>query len=238
MNKDFLDDYVVIIPCLNPDDKLQETVKNIKNEGFNNIIIVNDGSSPKYDVFFQDAIKLVGDKGVLLTHDVNKGQGRAYKTAFECMLKRFPNAKGAIQCDSDGQHRAYDVKRCSEVMEQYPNNLVLGERNFDDPSVPFRSKFGNKCTSKVFSLFFHLDVADTQTGLKGIPTSLITCLIDAPGERYEFCSCTLLEAFRHGYAIRNFPIQTVYDKNNISHFNPIIDAIRIYYFLLKYYFSC
>ena len=238
MEKSILDNYVVVIPCLEPDDNLLETIKSLKEEGFYNIVIVNDGSSPRYDIFFTSATEIEGINCVILVHDHNMGQGRAYKTAFDYFLHHFSGAKGVIQCDADGQHKACDVRRCAEYMEEYPDELILGERDFNGGSVPFKSRFGNKCTSLVFHIFFHLDIKDTQTGLKGIPSSLVSYLIDAPGERYEFCSCTLLEANRLKYGINSFPIQTVYDnKNSSSHFKPVRDAIRVYGCLLKYYLS-
>ena len=35
----------VIIPSLNPDEKIISTVKNLLDEGFDDIILVDDGSS-------------------------------------------------------------------------------------------------------------------------------------------------------------------------------------------------
>ena len=176
--------------------------------------------------------------GVLLKHSVNLGQGRAYKTAFNYYLQEYKDAIGALQCDSDGQHAAEDVLRCAELMLKYKDELILGVRNFNLPEIPFRSRFGNKCTNMVFRLFCGMKLSDTQTGLKGIPTSLIPYLMEASGERYEYCSSVLLEAKKRNYTIREFPIQTVYiDDNASSHFNPFLDSIRIYSFLFKYMLS-
>lgn len=231
--------FVVVIPCLQPDEKLISTIQKLKAVGFEKLIIVNDGSSAKYNDIFDKALSVIGENGgVLLKHSVNLGQGRAYKTAFNYFLQEYPDAIGVLQCDSDGQHDAEDVLKCAELMIQYPNELILGVRNFDSKSVPFRSRFGNKCTSLVFKLFCGLDIDDTQTGLKGIPSSLIPYLMEAVGERYEYCSSVLLEAKKRKFTIRQFPIKTVYiDENASSHFNPIIDSIRIYSLLFKYMIS-
>ena len=69
----------VIIPSLNPDDKLTEVVKGLLAEGFNDIIIVNDGSDENHMEPFKEASK--HSEVTVLTHSVNCGKGRALKTA-------------------------------------------------------------------------------------------------------------------------------------------------------------
>ena len=58
------------------------------------------------------------------------------------------------------------------------------------------------------------------------------------GERYEFETNMLLEAKRSGVGLRQIPIQTIYiNKNESSHFNPILDSLRIYRLIIKFLFS-
>ena len=71
----------VILPSLNPDEKLMLVVNGLIAEGFDDIIIVNDGSDEEHMVPFREAEKL--SQVTILTHEVNKGKGRALKTAFD-----------------------------------------------------------------------------------------------------------------------------------------------------------
>ena len=75
----------VIIPSLNPDDKLVSVVDSLVKKGFEDIIIVNDGSDSAHLWPFEK----VGSYSqcTILTHEVNKGKGRGLKTAFEYCLK-------------------------------------------------------------------------------------------------------------------------------------------------------
>jgi dolichol-phosphate mannosyltransferase len=83
-----------------------------------------------------------------------------------------------------------------------------------------------------------MDIRDTQTGLKGVPTELIYRLIEAPGERYEYATSVLLEVHKAKVPIIQFDIRTIYiDNNASSHFNPLVDSIRIYSLLFKYMLS-
>lgn len=232
----------IIIPCYKPDEKFIAHLINLKNNGYTKIIVINDGSGSEYDYLFnkaQDEFKCI-----VLKHSINLGQGRAYKTGFNYYLSQivpggeFSDTIGIIQCDCDGQHSIEDIKKCEELLEASPDKFILGVRDFSDKTIPFRSRFGNKCTSLLFSLCCGLDLKDTQTGLKGIPKSFIPCLMETAGERFEYASAVLLETKKQGIQIIQFPIETIYINGNVtSHFNPILDSIRIYSYLLKYIVS-
>ena len=70
-------DVTVIIPSLNPDEKLSRTVDDLIAVGFDDIILVNDGSLPECVRFFPSD----RPECTLLTHEVNRGEGAAMKTA-------------------------------------------------------------------------------------------------------------------------------------------------------------
>lgn len=232
-----MDDVVIMIPCLNPDDKFITHLSNLKNAGYSHIVVIDDGSSEEYRHFFETAENEYGCD--LVRHNINLGQGRAYKSGFNFYMGKYASDTiGVIQCDCDGQHDIDDINRCSELLRQNPEKFILGERTFDDRSIPLRSRFGNICTSLVFRLFCGLDIRDTQTGLKGIPASFIPVLMETPGERFEYASSCLLETRKEGVEILRFPIKTIYlNGNETSHFNPLRDSIRIYSLILKYLMS-
>ena len=238
MNNNKLSGIVVVIPSLNPDNKLINTIKKLKSVGFENFILVNDGSTKETAHYFNEAKEIMGDGGKVLVHSINLGQGRAYKTAFNYYLQAYPDSVGVVECDGDGQHSENDVLKCAELLIENPEKFILGVRNFNNGNVPFRSRFGNICTSLVFKFLCGMNISDTQTGLKAIPKSLIPYMMECAGERYEYCSSVLLEVKKWEYSIVEFPIETIYiDENASSHFNPLLDSIRIYSFLLKYAFS-
>lgn len=231
----------IIIPAYNPDEKFIRFVSNLFDNGFSNVITVNDGSKDDTLCYFEEAQRM-GCR--ILSHSINLGQGRAYKTAFNYYLSeigdggRFEKSIGVIQCDCDGQHYIEDINRCAELLKANPEKLILGIRDFSDKSIPFRSRFGNNCTSFVFKFFCGLDLKDTQTGLKGIPKSFIPILMETPGERFEYASSVLLETKKRDVEILQFSIQTIYiNENETSHFNPLLDSIRIYSLILKFLMS-
>ena len=98
---------VVIIPSLNPDEKLNMVVDGAINEGFTHLVLVNDGSDENHVARFEEAAK--HPEVTVLTHEVNKGKGRALKTAFEYILENLPDMAGAITVDGDNQHTPKDT---------------------------------------------------------------------------------------------------------------------------------
>ncbi|WP_241773267.1 glycosyltransferase [Bacillus sp. LL01] len=118
----------ILIPAYNPDNKLMELVKNIVKEGFQQILVVNDGSKKECESIFN---KLKNVKQcTVLEHEVNKGKGQALKTAFSYFLDRFPEDVGLITVDADGQHAVEDVKKVAKRLFECPKSLVLGVRDF------------------------------------------------------------------------------------------------------------
>ena len=156
----------IVIPVYNPDEKFTALLNALITNGYKNVIIINDGSQKSANPFFQEAEKL---GYTVLTHSINLGQVRAYKTGFNYYLSiSSDDSVGIIECDCDGQHSIADINKCAELLCNNPDKFILGVRSFSS-SVPFRSRFGNTVTSFIFKTMFNLDVKDTQTGLKGIP---------------------------------------------------------------------
>jgi glycosyltransferase involved in cell wall biosynthesis len=223
----------ILIPAYNPDNKLTELVKNILNEGFQKIIIVNDGSKQECQPIFNSLQNI--NECTILEHEVNQGKGQALKTAFAYFLDHFVDSLGLVTVDADGQHAVEDMKKVAERLCERPDSLVLGVRDFSAEDIPFRSRFGNVLTKGVARFACGINISDTQTGLRGIPTRFIKKLLDVRGQRYEFEMNMLVECKTNNIDIEEVNIQTIYiEENESSHFNPIVDSIKIYSVFLKF----
>lgn len=223
---------VIIIPSLNPGEELIDYVIQLKENGFSKILLVDDGSREDLKAIFTT---LRDNHGCdLITHEVNKGKGRALKNAFEYYAKELKDGKysgcsGVITADSDGQHTVADVCKLEVALQNCDNSLILGCRDFDDESVPPKSETGNKVTRVMMHLFIGGSVTDTQTGLRAVPNSLIDRFSHLPGERFEYETTMLIDCIKGGIDIKEIPIETVYiNNNNESHYRPIVDSISIF----------
>lgn len=226
----------VVIPAYEPDNRLILLLDMLDENKVGPIIIVDDGSGAQYNKIFNQAKEIIErSNGTLLVHSVNQGKGRALKTAFHYILQNLSeNITGVITADSDGQHTVICIKKIMEALDRNPDNLILGVRNFSGKGIPWKSRFGNNLTEKVFSYVAGIHVSDTQTGLRGIPRAFLQDLLNVPGERFEFETQMLLESTGK-FPIMEVPIETIYDseENHQTHFNPVTDSIKIYRILGK-----
>ncbi len=226
----------VVLPSLNPDEKLRRVVAGLTREGFDDIIIVNDGSDEAHlpNFPFPDEFPNIE----ILTHEVNRGKGAALKTAFTHFLATRKNRVGVVTVDGDDQHHPADVLSCAEVLCAIPNNLILGVRDFSLPDVPARSRKGNRITSFVFRAFCGINISDTQTGLRALPTVHLPRMLEVEGDRFAYETNMLLELKRAHIKWTEVPIRTVYiEENQTSHFRPIVDSWRIYRLIFKFILS-
>ncbi|MBR6349792.1 MAG: bifunctional glycosyltransferase family 2/GtrA family protein [Lachnospiraceae bacterium] len=224
----------IIIPVLNPDEKMTAFIDSLVSSGLEDIIIVNDGSKEDTLHFFDEA--KVHPGVTVLTHEVNKGKGRALKTAFGYLAENRKDIDCAVTADADGQHNVDSIRRCLDAFEQHPACVIIGGRNFSEANIPARSRFGNKVSSVVYRLACGIKLKDTQTGLRIIPAAWFDEFTRVSGERYEYETNMLIALVNKGIPYMEVPIETIYiDDNASSHFNPIKDSIKIYAVILKYF---
>ena len=228
----------IIIPAYNPDQRLLTVVNELmqSNGVFSTLIIVDDGSvddgNDTQSIF--DALPK-HPRIRLLHHTQNCGKGAALKTGLQWAQKNFPDCIGAITADADGQHLPDDILSVAKAFSEQPDALWLGSRNFKAKHIPFRSWLGNTFARYTFALGLRINIPDTQTGLRGIPSALFNDLIALPSNRYEFELDMLILAKRNDVVFASTPITTVYEPgNNSSHFKPLQDSYIIYKNFLKF----
>lgn len=176
----------------------------------------------------------------LFRNYVNCGKGRALKNAMNHLLTspHYADIIGFVCIDSDGQHCLGDIKKCVEVFLQSQDSMILGSRTFSEKPIPLRSRIGNVITSKVLSVMCGIHIRDTQTGLRVFSIETAREFLTTSGERYEYEMNVLVETKEKQIPLIEVPIQTIYlDDNKSSHFNPVIDSLKIYRVFLKFLFS-
>ena len=225
----------IVIPSYEPDERLIALLHDLDDKAMGPVIIVNDGSSEKYDDIFKEAESIITKRGgKFIAYRPNRGKGRALKTAFSYIAENIPDALGCVTADSDGQHTPDCINKIKDTLIANPDNLILGVRKFEKKDIPWKSWFGNTVTISVFSYVAGMRVSDTQSGLRGIPFKFMKELIGCKGERFEYEMQMLLECAGR-YDLTEVPIATIYEskENHQTHFKPIRDSLRIYKILGK-----
>ncbi len=222
----------VVIPAYKPSGALVDVVRALAANSFAAMVGVDDGSGPVFSNAFECVAAL--PEVILLRHAVNLGKGAALKTGINHALCSVPDLLGLVTADADGQHHPDDIERVAARLLADPGSLVLGCRTFHR-DVPLRSRFGNILTSGVMHALMGRKLSDTQTGLRGIPASFALRVLKLEADGYEFEMEMLLTAHQLSTPVVEEPIRTIYEPGNqSSHFNPIVDSMKIYFVLLRF----
>jgi putative flippase GtrA len=224
---------IVLIPAFRPTDDLIALVEQLRSAPLcDAIYVVDDGSNNEPSRRIVDQAAQAG--AIVLRHAVNLGKGMAIRTGLNMIAVSHPNAAGVVTCDADGQHLVEDVLAVAAALHADPECLIMGCRKMP-ADAPWRSRVGNGLTRHVLRFFTAMKISDTQTGLRGIPGSLIPVLLRLRSSGYDFELDMLMAAHRQKRAVVEVPIATVYrDGNATSHFNPVWDSMKIYFVFLRF----
>lgn len=226
----------VLIPSLEPDERLPKYVDSLLAAGFGLVLVVNDGSGPEYDDIFARIAARARCR--VLRHEVNRGKGQALRTGI-AYIRDHTKLTGVITADADGQHTAPDTLKLAERLSADRRELLVGSRDFSrkNRNIPARSRFGNRATSAVFAALYGHWLPDTQTGLRAVNRACFDDLLAVTGDRFEYEMNMLIYCATHKIAFEIIPIETIYlEENKSSHFHPLRDSWRIYKLLLGSFF--
>lgn len=212
---------IVLIPAYEPDHKLVDLLRKLRHH---RVVVVDDGSGPRYAGIFAQVCALGAD---LISLPENRGKGYALKTGFTYIQTHYPG-RDVVCADSDGQHHPDDIDAVAAALSATGAAMVLGARRFTG-KVPLRSKFGNSMTRAAYAVATRHTLIDTQTGLRAYPARMLPWLGEVPGNRFEYELRLLLKAARDGLRIEEVEISTIYLEGNASsHFHPLYDSLRVY----------
>ncbi len=223
----------LLIPAYKPSDRLISLIKELQqldsHKIINTILIVDDGNEKSFENIFCDVSK--HENVLIIKHAVNLGKGAALKTGFNYILTHFPDVSCIVTADADGQHAPEDILHVAQESIKKQDHYILGVRTFQK-DVPLRSKLGNVLTKLIFLFLTGIKLSDTQTGLRAWPVQFAREALKITLNGYDFEMECLL---RSKSKVCEVPIRTIYEDNNkTSHFNPILDSMRIYFLLFRF----
>ncbi|MBC7606013.1 MAG: DUF2062 domain-containing protein [Burkholderiales bacterium] len=208
----------VIIPTYNNGKTLKRVIDSVL-QYTSDLILVNDGSTDGTAQLLKSYSQLTQ-----IHHQKNVGKGLALRHGFQkALTNQFDYA---ITIDSDGQHFAADIPKFMDALENYDDALIIGSRNMLQEGVPKKSSFGNTFSNFWFWFETGIRLEDTQSGfrlypLKQLPEKYFT-------SKFEFEIEVIVRAAWKGIAVKNIPIQILYDPTErVSHFRPFKDFTRI-----------
>ncbi len=205
----------IVIPTYNNKDTLRNVVLDSIKTGLN-VIVVIDGSTDNSEESIKDldVVKIIFPR--------NRGKGAAIKAGTAWANER--NYTHIITLDADGQHLPEFALKFVEKIKQYPNSIIIGNRDFNNSEAPDISKFGRKFSNFWVKVTTGVSAIDSQSGFRAYPVELIT-KIECSGNRYNFEVEIIVKGIWAGLKIENIIIPVVYSEKTkkYSHFRPFVD---------------
>ena len=211
----------VVMPTYNNDGTLRDVVERVLRF-CTDVIVVNDGCTDTSD----EILASFEDKITVVDYGKNRGKGYALKKGFEKAIEL--GFDFVITLDSDGQHYPEDIPLFINALEQHPNALIVGSRNFNEENMPGKNTFANKFSNFWFKIQTWVKLPDTQTGYRLYPLKNLPnlCLLTS---RYEAELELLVGAAWRGVDLIPIKINVYYPKaeERVTHFRPFWDFLRI-----------
>lgn len=198
----------VIVPAYNEDGSISDTVRNIeevlsKCKPDHELIIVDDGSTDETFQRASSAAKATASVTVLSYRD-NNGKGHALKHGFQ-------SAKGdyVLFLDADSDLPPSQIPVFLERMSVGDVDVVVGSKRHPQSKVnypPARRLF-SWIYSLLVRLLFHLDISDTQTGIKLFKRKVLDEVFPkVMVKKYAYDLELLVNAERLGYKVIEMPV--------------------------------
>ncbi|XRO74669.1 glycosyltransferase family 2 protein [Methanocaldococcus sp. 28A] len=221
------DDIFIVIPAFNEEKMIGETLRNLKREGYKNIIVVDDGSMDKTSEIAKK------ENVIVCKHILNRGLGGALGTGIKCALLYKP--KIIVTFDADGQHHPKDVEKVVKpILEGY--DFVVGSRMMDKnelKNMPLVKRIGNFGLNFITYLMGGYFVTDSQSGLRAFSYEAAKKIIDdLKSDRYEVSSEFIILAKKHKLNLKEVPIKTIYTEYSMSRGTNVITGFKILFKLI------
>jgi glycosyltransferase involved in cell wall biosynthesis len=191
----------IVIPAFNEESVIQDVIKEVQDVGYNNIIVVDDGSN---DNTYGKA-KTLG--AIVFRHKINRGKGAATKTGIEAA--KLLEADIIVTMDGDGQHDPKDIEKLVEPIIQNNCDVVLGTRFQNPKGMPWYKIIANKIGNFFTWYLFGLWVTDSQSGFRAYSKHAAK-VIDTKADRYDYDSEVIREIYIYKLKYKEVPITVRY----------------------------
>lgn len=208
----------IFIPAYNEEKSIRQVILKIRENGFQNIYIVDDGSEDRTSFIAKS------EGAIVIRHIINRGVGAATQTAISYAKKHQFNYM--ILMDADGQHDPADIEKMVLKMKTSNTDMVIGSRFLNDyKSIPFSRKLYNSIGNKLINLSCKNNYSDTQSGFKLLNKHAIHSF-NLQIDNFAFCSEMILLAERKELKVIEIPIQAIYTKYSLGKGQGLTEGIK------------
>jgi len=232
LSKDNSTEIVVVIPTLNEEngigwvlERIHETLSKLgKNY---HIIVVDGGSQDK-------TVEISRRKGAEVLMQNGQGYGDAYIQGFNYAIKKY-RPKIMVMLDADGTYDPREMPKLLEPIEDGEADMVIGNRfmGMIPGAMTIVNKVGNKLLSWLARLMIGINIGDTQSGYRAMTRELLEA-IPLSHKGMSFATELIVEAYSHGFKIKEIPITYNPRLGGKPKLNPLKDGYKILKTIIKF----
>lgn len=195
-------DIPIFIPAFNEEQAIGEVLQAIRQCGYIQLYVVDDGSSD------DTAEKARQADAAVIRHEINRGAGAATQTAID--WAREAGHTYMVLMDADGQHLPQDIEVLVQQISMSDCDIVIGSRFLGDVSaMPNTRRWLNRAANLLTNLFCKYRYTDTQSGFRMLNRRAIENL-HLTLDEFGFCSEMLVLAEQNDLKIAEVPIEVIY----------------------------
>jgi|Deesub1362B_J571_1020462.scaffolds.fasta_scaffold00038_125 dolichol-phosphate mannosyltransferase len=205
----------VIIPTLNEEENIGETIEDFKNNGFSNIFVIDGNSTDKT----REIAESLGARVVIQS---GKGKGQAVAEAFGMV-----DSDVVILVDGDGTYPAKDADKLLEPIFRGFADHVVGNRFVDYEKGAFTklNLIGNKILNFIFRVSYGVDLYDILSGYRALTKELYKN-VNLKKKGFEVETELTVETIAKGFRILEVPIK-YRKRGGKTKLNPLKDGFKI-----------
>ena len=235
--REILDGEVIfLVRAYNEGKVISETISNILEHGYSNILIIDDGSK---DDTYEKIYPYIGQKVVYLKHIKNRWAWAALETGFE-YLRRYGQWKYICCFDADGQHSIDDVHKFITQFEKYPHTQVVFWSRFiekTNSNIPFLRRIILKIAVIFTFILSHVKLSDAHNGFRMFRSEIIHTIQLRIGGMWYASELIDIIASRK-IPFREVPVNIQYTEYSIAKWQKNSNAINIaFHFIWSKFFK-
>jgi len=201
-----MDKIFIVIAAYNEEKNIKNVITGLQREGYQNIILVDDGSK---DNTLEVAKSI---NAMVLKHTINRGQGAALQTGMTYAL--LHGADYIVHFDADGQHNPKEIKDILAPLIKKEVDVTLGSRFLKKQRIPFRRKIMLKGGILAIFLFYGVKLSDAHNGFRGF-TRKAAKKIKITLDRMEHASEIIDQINKKGIKYKEVPVTIKYTKETL-----------------------
>ncbi len=209
---------LILIPAYNESASLPQVIESLGSQW--DILVVDDGSTDGTELCHSNTLSL----------ESNQGYGEAILSGLaEASRQGYSHG---ILMDADGQHQAADVGKVFEILQQYPEDFISGNRYGISSEVialeaPPERRSLNREISDFLERIIAQEIPDVFCGLIGLPlTKTLGLPLKGRGYGFTLELWTMVGLMEH--KVRSVDIDRVYLDQNPNDWAPLAERRKFY----------